>query len=73
MQKRKQWQDFTPTQQKGMVAVGVVQVLLVAALWDIWHRPEDEIRGDRRMWTPISFVNIVGPLSYFIFGRGRCC
>ena len=44
MQQRKKWQDFTPTQQRGMVGAGVVQlVLLVAALWDIWHRPEDEI------------------------------
>ena len=37
------------------------------------HRPADEIKGDRRLWTAVSFVNFVGPIAYFLFGRKRCC
>jgi hypothetical protein len=74
MTQKKQWSDFTPNQQAGMVAGGIVNfVLLVAALWDIWHRPVDQINGDRRLWTAVSFVNFIGPLSYFVFGRKDCC
>jgi len=51
---------------------GTVQVaLLIAALADIWRRPEEEIRGDKRLWTAVSFVNFIGPISYFLFGRRR--
>jgi Phospholipase_D-nuclease N-terminal len=51
---------------------GVVQVtLLIAALVDIWRRPEEEIRGSKRLWTAAAFVNFIGPLSYFILGRRR--
>jgi len=51
---------------------GTVQVaLLIAALADIWRRPEEEIRGDKRLWAAVSFVNFIGPISYFVFGRRR--
>jgi phospholipase D-like protein len=51
---------------------GIVQfALLIAALADIWRRPKEEIRGDKRLWTAVSFVNFIGPISYFIFGRRR--
>jgi hypothetical protein len=51
---------------------GVVQVaLLIAALADIWRRPEEQIRGSKRLWTAAAFVNFIGPVSYFVFGRRR--
>jgi hypothetical protein len=51
---------------------GAVQVaLLTTALVDIWRRPKEEIRGDKRLWTAVSFVNFVGPVSYFLFGKRR--
>ena len=51
---------------------GTVQAaLLIAALVDIWRRPEEGIRGDKRLWTAGSFVNFIGPISYFVFGRRR--
>ncbi len=74
MVRRKQWSDLATGQQRTIQLAGVLQLtLLVLALWDIWHRPVDEIRGDRRLWTALSFVNLVGPLAYFAFGRKRCC
>ena len=53
-----------------MLAVSQV-CLLGYALWDIRHRSADQIRGSKPLWTAIVFVNYVGPISYFIFGRRR--
>lgn len=64
--------DLTPQQKRGLSMSGVVQVaLLIYALVDIARRPEKEIRGSKGAWAAASFVNFVGPISYFIFGRKR--
>jgi hypothetical protein len=59
--------------QKGAIALSsAVQVaLLAAALVDIYRRPQQGIRGSKRAWTAVSFVNLIGPVSYFLFGRKR--
>ncbi len=68
----KKWEDLSPGQKLGIVFSGTVQVaLLVAALVDIYRRPEEEVRGSKLAWTLASFVNFVGPVSYFLFGRRR--
>lgn len=72
MKSRKKWEDLTPTQQRAIVILGILQLtLLVAALVDIWRRPEEEIQGSRTTWTLVSFINFFGPVSYFLFGRKR--
>jgi len=72
MKSRKRWEDLSSTQQRAIVILGVLQLtLLVAALVDIWRRPEEEIQGSRTIWTLVSFVNFFGPVSYFLFGRKR--
>jgi hypothetical protein len=74
MMQRKKWSEMTTGQQTAIVVGSGVQIsLLVGAIWDMWHRPVAEIRGDRRLWTLASFLNIAGPLAYFFFGRKRCC
>jgi hypothetical protein len=74
MTPRKKWRELTTGQQMAIQVGAVLQItLLAAALWDMWHRPTDEINGDRRLWTLASFVNFVGPLAYFLFGRKGCC
>ena len=68
----KRWSELSAGQRRGIVFSGVVQVaLLGAALVDIWRRPEEEIRGNKRMWALAAFVNFVGPIAYFAFGRKR--
>ena len=68
----KRWGDLSSTQRKAVVLSGVVQLgLLAAALADIYRRPAQEIRGDKRLWAVVAFVNYVGPISYFLFGRRR--
>ncbi len=67
---KKRWKELGGLQKGAIVLSGVVQVvLLVAALVDIYRRPAEEIRGEKRLWAAAAFVNFVGPISYFLFGR----
>jgi hypothetical protein len=66
------WSDLSGAQKGTVVASRVVQLgLLAAALLSIYRRPAGEIRGDKRLWAAAAFVNFVGPVSYFLFGRRR--
>jgi hypothetical protein len=68
----KQWQDLTDRQKRGIVLLGAFQLaLLVAALIDIRRRPAAEINGSKRLWTMVVFINGIGPIAYFVFGRKR--
>jgi hypothetical protein len=53
------------------VSAFVQIALLVAALIDIRGRSAGDIRGSKRWWTAALFVNFVGPIAYFLFGRKR--
>jgi hypothetical protein len=67
---RKSWANLSTGGKVGVVILATIQcALLVFTLWDIWHRPAEDIRGDRRMWTGLAFINWVGPLAYFTVGR----
>jgi hypothetical protein len=67
---QKKWSDLTPVQKGGIGFGAALQIsLVVAALWDMWHRPPEEINGDRRLWSLAMFINYIGPISYFLFGR----
>ena len=64
------WQDMNNGQRVGVVLAGIIQIaLLVAALRDIKQRDAEELRGSKALWTAISFVNFIGPISYFVLGR----
>ena len=66
----KKWEDLSPPQQGAVVLLGIVQVtLLIAALLDIRKRSPEQINGDKRIWTVVAFINYIGPISYFLFGR----
>lgn len=69
---KKRWRDLTLTQRVSTVLVGGIQLaLLKAALKDIRRRPATEIKGGKRLWTALAFVNGIGPIAYFAFGRKR--
>ena len=72
MSTKKRWEDLTALQKGGIVLSSAAQIgLLIAALVDIYQRPQKEIRGRKWWWTAASFVNFVGPVSYFLFERKR--
>ena len=69
---RRTWRDMSPLQRAATMALGAVQIaLLAAALVDIRRRPRDEIRGPKPLWTALSFINFAGPIAYFTLGRKR--
>ena len=69
---KKRWSELSAGQRRGVMLSAVVQVtLLIAALVDIWRRPEEEVRGSKLLLTAAAVVDFIGPLSDFrIGGRG---
>ena len=69
---QKRWEDLSGAKKGAIMLSGVVQLgLLAAALVDIYRQPTEEIRGAKRLWAAAAFINYVGPISYFLFGRKR--
>jgi Phospholipase_D-nuclease N-terminal len=68
----KKWSELSNRQKTAVLVAGSVQVsLLLTALVNIYRRPAEEVRGSKWMWTAVSLINFVGPISYFAFGRRR--
>lgn len=70
--RKKSWGELS-NPQRGVVVVGaVVQMgLQLVALRDLRHRGPEELNGPSWAWAGATFVNTVGPLAYFVFGRRR--
>ncbi len=67
---KKRWSDLSLTQKCAIVTGGTIQVgLLALGLWDLAHRRADEVRGDRRLWAGLMFIDWFGPIAYFAYGR----
>jgi hypothetical protein len=67
---KKSWSELTSTQQRLILAGGLVEAVLTAvALRDLRRRPADQVRGPKPAWFLASFVQPVGPLAYLLLGR----
>lgn len=53
-----------------LIPIILIQLaLVVAALWDLMQR--EATRGPKWLWLlVILFVNFIGPIVYFVVGRG---
>lgn len=72
MTKRKNWRQLSTPQRAILLAAGILEILLLlAALLDLRRRPAEQIRGSKRVWTLVAFINYVGPVAYFLVGRKR--
>jgi hypothetical protein len=72
MQKRRRWRDMTGKRKARMAIRGPLQlVLTVWTLRDIRRRSDDQIKGSKRFWTIFAFVQPIGSIAYFLFGRHR--
>ena len=70
--RRVRWSKLSPLQRIGTAFATFIQVsLLVAALIDLRRRPAEQIRGKKWFWALVVFINWIGPISYFLFGRLR--
>jgi hypothetical protein len=66
------WSELSQRQRAIIGAAAAAELSLkVAALIDIKRRPADRIRGPKRVWRMAMVVNLLGPVSYFVFGRRR--
>ncbi len=72
MADRKKFSELSPVARGFVIATGAVQLGLAgAAAIDLVRRPAAEVRGPKLAGGAALFVNVVGPLSYFAFGRRR--
>jgi hypothetical protein len=70
--KKKTWKEMSPSGKAGIILTAIVQMsLLVAAQRDISRRPAELINGPKAAWRAASFINFIGPMGYFVFGRKR--
>lgn len=68
----KRWADLSDGQRRLLIAAAVAEASLkIVALIDIQRRPPSQIRGPKALWRAALAVNLLGPLSYFVFGRKR--
>jgi Phospholipase_D-nuclease N-terminal len=66
------WARLSQRQRALLVGAAAAELSLkVAALVDIARRPAGQIRGPKMLWRAAMAVNLLGPLSYFLFGRKR--
>jgi hypothetical protein len=67
---RWRWSDLTRTQRLLLATAAAGELSLkVAALIDMQRRPPSQIRGPKALWRAAMVVNLLGPVSYFAFGR----
>lgn len=67
--KKKSFKELSPPQRAGAVVSMVISLaLVISAERDLHRRPEEEIRGDKRLWRVLC-LNAVGALGYFLLGR----
>jgi hypothetical protein len=69
---KRRLRDLSAPQRAVLAVLVALQLgLLAAALLDLSRRPARKVRGDKRLWVAASFVNYVGPVAYFAYGRKR--
>ncbi len=69
---RTKWSDLSDRQRVLIVTAAAAELSMkIAALVDINRRPAEQIRGPKALWRSAMVVNLLGPLSYFVFGRKR--
>jgi hypothetical protein len=68
--RRRRWSNLTDGQKTAVLAVGSLQVVLALTAWtDLAMRPATQVNGNKARWAAIISVNVIGPISYFRWGR----
>jgi hypothetical protein len=72
MKSKKQWKDLSPAKQRAITVAGALElVLLAVSLVDLVRRPTNGVKGSKGLWGAALFINPVGPICYWMFGRRR--
>jgi hypothetical protein len=71
--KNSRWSKLSERNRKLILGAAAAEGLLkLAALFDLWRRPAEEVRGSKAKWAAaIVIINSAGavPLGYFLRGR----
>jgi len=55
-----------------VIPVLVAHAVITTLTWrDLRRRPEDQVRGSKRLWRVASAANTVGSVAYLAIGRKR--
>ena len=55
-----------------VIPILVAHAAITALTWrDLRRRPEDQVRGSKRLWRAASAMNTVGSVAYLAMGRKR--
>ena len=69
MRRSKRFRDHSPAGKATAVGlIGLSAAIVVSAERDLWSRPQDELRGAKRLWQ-LACLNALGALAYFRWGR----
>jgi hypothetical protein len=69
---QRSWRNLSPRVRIAIGVGAVVQLgLLGAAQVNIHRRSAEQLNGPRWLWIAVSFINFLGPIAYFLFGRRR--
>jgi hypothetical protein len=63
---------MTAQQKRVLLIALVIHVTLLKLTWrDLSRRPDEAVRGKKRLWRFASGVNTTGSVAYWLFGRRR--
>lgn len=66
------WEDLDKPAKLCIIGLGAYEIVEKLVVWHfICHRPAHKTRGSKWMWFGLSFINVVGPLAYALFGRKK--
>lgn len=72
MAQGKRWNELSVVSRWRIAVLGIAQLALqFVAIRDLIKRPASEVRGAKGAWAAASFINFLGPIAYFAFGRIR--
>ena len=68
----RRWNQLSTRDRRILTVVAVVEAALKAAmLIDLKRRPDEQVKGSKRVWAASTVINSAGiiPIAYFVFGR----
>lgn len=70
MKRDPRWEDMSAGKRRAVVVASAIEVVLTGvALVDLARRPKALVRGPKRRWALVCFVQPIGPIAYLAFGR----
>lgn len=70
--KKRSFRELDRRTQVAIILAGIIELtLMFAALRDLRRRPVQLARGPKPLWAVVSCLNVLGSISYFVFGRRK--